>query len=139
MKTILTNVKTFTQDKDGNPLKTRDGKPYTRLNIQTKSHGDRWISGFGNSRNRNWAAGEEVDIEVKENGQYLNFEMPKPVVMGGMDEVARNQLIGIQMDISQIKTALASILALLQTKPEDTEDVEMPFGNFDGPLPEENN
>lgn len=138
MKDVITNLKRFTQDKDGNPLKTKDGRPYTRLNIQVKSRGDKWISGFGNSRNQNWQSGEEVDIEIKENGQYLNFEMPKPVIAGaGLSESQANQLTAIQMDMSQVKTALASILALLQTKPEDLVDAtDMPF---DGPLPEEEN
>lgn len=122
MKVTLTNVKVYTQDKEGKPLKSKEGKPYTRLNIQCKEYGDKWLSGFGNSRNKNWQAGEEVDIEVKQNGEYLNFEMPKPVV--GMAEEDRNMLTRIEMKLNEIHRILTTAP---ENQPMDEELPPMPF------------
>lgn len=65
-------------------VSARTGKPYTALSIKTKEYGDRWLSGFGNHDNMNWAPGMEVHISVteKENPKggdpYLNFETLDP-------------------------------------------------------------
>lgn len=119
MKTTLTQVKRYTKDKDGHPLKTRDGKPYERLNVQVESYGEKWISGFGNSRNKNWQAGDEVEIEVTENGQYLNFSMPKPVVMGGMSEADKEILQQLAAGQTLILAQLKKIEGLLSIPQDD--------------------
>lgn len=122
MKTRLTNIKVYTNDKDGKPLRTKDGKPYTRMNIQIESHGDKWISGFGNARNKSWQIGDEVDVEVKENGQYLNFEMPKPA---GMNPEALNE---IRVGISMLNQRLDRIERLLSTPKEpEISPSDVPF------------
>jgi hypothetical protein len=74
MKVTLTKVYRNTKDKNGVDLKTKDGRPYTRVSIKTQEHGDKWLSGFGAEWNSFWNEGDTVNIEVKENGQYLNFE-----------------------------------------------------------------
>ena len=122
MKTRLTNLKVYNNDKDGKPLKTKDGKPYTRMNIQIESHGDKWLSGFGNARNKNWQIGDEIDVEVKENGQYLNFEMPKPAMGGGMSEDQFNQIIVGQKMLAQKVDQILTILS--------KEDVPPPMPDF---------
>lgn len=73
-----------TTDQFGNQLKTKDGKPYTRLSLQTTQHADRWLSGFDGPRTQDWAEGKEVEIEVVESDRkdkmgrpYLNFSLPK--------------------------------------------------------------
>lgn len=78
MRYIITKIYRNTKDKNNNPLKTKDGRPYERVAIQVDSdeHGGKYISGFGNARNKNWQVGEEININVVQNGQYLNFEMP---------------------------------------------------------------
>jgi len=74
-------VKIYKSDKDkqGNPLKTKDGRPYTRIAIQTPEYGSKWISGFMGYWNSNWAEGMDVDIEIEEKGEYLNFKRPDPL------------------------------------------------------------
>jgi len=37
----------------------------------------KWISGFQNSANKDWKEGDEVEVTIKQNGEYLNFETPK--------------------------------------------------------------
>src|SRR3990167_2193967 len=119
----------------------KTGKPFTSVGIQTIEYASRWLSGFGSQVNAGWNEGDKISVEVtesakldKEGRPYLNFTMPqRPQGSTGLTEAQANQLTGIQLDISQIKSALASILVLLQTKPEDVVDVEdMPF-----PLTEE--
>lgn len=74
-KVTLARVSHFKKDKDGNPLTTRAGKPYTRCLIDTTD--GRKLSGFGNQTTSSWNEGMEVDIEVTESNGYLNFSVPK--------------------------------------------------------------
>lgn len=78
-KVKLEKVYRTTQDKNGNPLVTKQGKPYTRVSIKVadSEYADRWISGFGNSANATWKDGDEVEVAITANGDYLNFEMPR--------------------------------------------------------------
>ena len=76
-------VKLFKSDKnkEGQPLTfNKNGKqvPYTRVAIQTSKHADKWLSAMFTNPNdplNNLAEGERVKINVKENGQYLNFTL----------------------------------------------------------------
>lgn len=88
-KLTLTKVYTTNKDKEGNELKSKKGIPYTRMSIKAQEYGDKWISGFQNKDNKDWKEGDTVEVEIKENGEYLNFETPKKeeVVLGQMTEV----------------------------------------------------
>lgn len=44
------------------------------LSIQTDKHGDKWLSTFKVDGTASWKEGDTVDINVKENGEFLNFE-----------------------------------------------------------------
>lgn len=76
-KVLLTSVYRTEKDKKGNPLKTKDGKPYTRVLIKSEEYGDQLISGFGGDWNKDWKEGEEVTIEItevkKDDKTFLNF------------------------------------------------------------------
>lgn len=80
-KITLTRVTRLTEDKNGSPLTTRDGRPYVRLLINCNEYGDKPLSGFGNKDNAHWKEGDviEVKIEKKQVGdnEYLNFETQK--------------------------------------------------------------
>ena len=73
MKQTITKIYRSDKDKNGNLLKTKDGRPYTRVAIKTQKYGDRFISGFGGDWNENWQIGDSVNIKVEEVGEYLNF------------------------------------------------------------------
>ena len=73
----LQKIARFTTNKDGEALKTKDGRPYTSVTIKVAEHGDKWISGFGNAVNANWRDGDEVELIITPKGEYLNFSMPK--------------------------------------------------------------
>lgn len=76
-KVTLTFVGRYDTKKDGTPLLTKAGKPYTSLRIKCNEHGDKYLSGFDGSQTKDWKIGDTVDIEVEEKGEYLNFSVPK--------------------------------------------------------------
>ena len=76
-KVTITRTYVSDKSKDGIPFTSKAGKPYKKLAIKTTEHGDKWLSGFQNKDNENWKEGDVVDIIVKQNGEYLNFDVPK--------------------------------------------------------------
>lgn len=73
-KVTLEKVSRFSKDKDGNALKTKDGKSYERVLLTVAG---KTISGFGNQSNADWKAGDEVQIDIvsveKDGKTYYNF------------------------------------------------------------------
>jgi len=119
MKTILTKVYRSDKDKEGNPLKTKDGRLYTRVSIKTQEHGDKWLSGFSNWVNDKWKEGDKVEIEVEEKGQYLNFR--------GLSETQRlwNAIAALKLEVSNLKLAVGGAIDEKQTNdnlPQADED-----------------
>jgi len=125
----ITKITRYTKDKQGNPLKTKDGRDYTRVNLQVAEHGQKWISGFGSNTNVNWKEGDEVELIIKENGEYLNFSEPKKI--DAVDEKLEqilNKLTTINLVIQQIKEAtVKSIQGKVQT------DIEYPENDLGEP------
>lgn len=76
-KVTLTFVGRYTTKKDGSPLIGGNGKPYTSLRIKTNEHGDKFMSGFDNAQTKDWKVGDTVEIDVEQNGEYLNFSVPR--------------------------------------------------------------
>lgn len=73
-KVKLTTV--YHADKDRNtkkPYISKEGNPYSKISIKTEQHGDKWLSGFGNTANYFWRKGDIVEIEITENNGFLNF------------------------------------------------------------------
>lgn len=73
MKQTITKIYRSFQDKQGNSLKTKDGRNFERVAIKTQEYGDRYISGFGGDWNENWKIGDIIDIKIEQKGEYLNF------------------------------------------------------------------
>lgn len=76
IKVKLTKIYTTNVDKNKQPLMA-NGRPYTRMSIKCEQYGEKWISGFQNASNKDWKEGDEVEIVLKQNGEYLNFETLK--------------------------------------------------------------
>ena len=101
MQLHLTHVQRYDKDKDGKPLVTKDNRPYTRLVIKATEYGDKLISGFDSMQTRDWKEGVEVEAEVEQKGEYLNFK-----VLNKTDKLAENMelilnkltLIGLKVD-----------------------------------------
>ena len=89
MKLTLTQVNRYTTKKDGSPLITSKGRPYTSVRIKTQEHGDTMISGFGSESNAHWKAGDTVEADVVQKGEYMNFSMPAVEKVANMEQSAR--------------------------------------------------
>lgn len=121
MQVKLTKVSRTTSDKEGNALKTKDGRPYTRISIKTEQHADKYLSGFENADTKNWKEGDTVEIDVTENGQYLNFKVPKKEdKVYDNTETILNKMVGMQLTLDQILAAVKP--AQKKVEPVDEED-----------------
>ncbi len=114
-KVTLARVSHFTKDKEGNPLVSKKGKPYTRCLIDTTD--GRTLSGFGNNTTSNWNEGMEVEIDVstveKNGNTYYNFNTPKA---GAID------LSEVHSKLDQILTILNANSGSLDIPPEHPSD-----------------
>ena len=76
----LTKVFRTDKDKEGNPLVTKQGKPYQKVSIKTTETGDEYINGFGGKTTDAWVEGAKVDIivtsEVYNGKTYKKFQVP---------------------------------------------------------------
>ena len=113
------------------------GKPFTSLGLQTQEHGDKWLSGFDGKETRNWKIGDTVEIEVEQNGEYLNFTVPK--LPQGYNLV-NEDIVFIKITLGRIVAKLEAIEEVLEMKPKpdsypkftgepnfDVKKVETPF------------
>lgn len=113
MRTKLTKVFKADTDKQGKPWLDRKGAKKFRVAIKTSEHGDQWLSGFfyPTSPVLGWKEGDEVDIEVTTQGDYLNFALPK----------AKS---AFETDIENEIKMLWTIVRDLQVKVEGIEEVK---------------
>lgn len=101
-KITLTRVFSTDKNKDGTPLMSKLGKPYSKMSVKCVEHGDKWLSGFKGRENEHWKEGDQVDVIVKQNGDFLNYEVPK-----AEDKLAM-RVSALEVDVMQLKNALAS-------------------------------
>ncbi len=75
MEVKIVRVSHLSNDKNGNPLIAKNGRPYTRCLIDLED--GRKASGFGSALTKTWKDGDTVDIELEQSGQYWNFSVKK--------------------------------------------------------------
>lgn len=103
-KITLTKVYTSDKDKNGVPFVAKaTGRPYSKMSVKCVEHGDKWLSGFKGKENEFWKEGDVVDVIVKQNGEYLNYEVPK-----AEDKLAM-RVSALEVDVMQLKNALAHV------------------------------
>lgn len=116
----ITRIYRTDKSKDGAPLISKKGKPYTRCSIKVSdpAYEDKWLSGFGGKITDAWTEGDVLelgeDILIEENGQYLNFSVPKK------DPEA--QLSMAQDKIKELEAKLASVVV-----DEEIDPKKIPF------------
>lgn len=118
MKLTITKIYRNNKSKEGVPFVSKKGNPYVKVSIKTQEYGDKWLSGFGGGWNMGWKEGDVVEVEVKPNGEYLNFERLDPVIV-----------------LTQRIETLERIVATI--KKQITEDVRGETTIEEPPLPEE--
>ena len=116
----LTSITRYDKDKEGNPLKTKDGRNYTRLVIKCKEYGDKMLSGFDSIQTQSWREGDTVECEVEQKGEYLNFKLPnkQDLVSKQLEQILNNQ--------ATIKLMLVKIGQAVVPQPK--EEVPYPEG-----------
>lgn len=105
-KVTIARIANFTKDKEGNQLKTKDGRPYTRCLVDLTD--GRKVSGFGNVTTSSWNEGDEVEMEITESNGYLNFSVPKAQA-GGMSEMDKEMMRRIDGNVNVIMRKVAEI------------------------------
>lgn len=75
-KVTIEQVYISDKNKDGEPFRTRDGKPFSKVGI--KVNGEWWttLSFSEQDKVRQLKDGEEANVLLEENGQYKNFKLP---------------------------------------------------------------
>lgn len=111
-KATLTKVYTSDKDKNGVAFIAKaSGRPYSKMSIKCVEHGDKWLSGFKGKENEFWKEGDVVDIIVKQNGEYLNYDVPK-----AEDKLAM-RVSALEVDVMQLKNALARVTTPATDRP----------------------
>lgn len=122
MKTKLTFVKRTER------TSSKTGKPFTSISIKTEAHGDKYLSGFGNSDNASWEAGTEVEIDTssvnKDGKEYINFTTPKKAVTPQTESRTANL---IEFKVIPMLENLDIRLSRLEQKAGVIEVVEPPY------------
>ncbi len=135
----MTKISRFDKDKDGQPLKTRDGRPYTRVLINTEQY-EKGLSGFENQDTKNWNVGDEVEVEVEKKGDYLNFKTIKAqdkslAELDGKIEDILNKITGIGLRIGVLADYIMENNPKKKTYPVN--DAPMPFEDITPLRPDE--
>ena len=115
-KLTITRIHKSDKDKNGNLLKTKDGRAYSKLAIKTKEYGDKWISGFLSFWNEHWVEGQVVGAVVEPNGDFLNLKKPDPVAE-------------LEERVKILEQQMSTVLNLPQGHNEEShvEDKNLPF------------
>lgn len=110
-KHILTYVQRY-------PKTSAAGKPYVSMVIKTNAHGDKTLSGFGNKENESWKPGDEVEFNVVQKDQYLNFEVPRGAGGrgGAVDEHLKARIEQIYTEVYNIRQSVVMLTQLLRDK-----------------------
>ncbi len=73
----ITSINRYTTKKDGSPLLSSKGVPYTSVRIKTDVTNDDILSGFENSDTKAWVVGSDIEIDVERKGDFVNFKTLK--------------------------------------------------------------
>lgn len=120
MKVTINKVMRYTEDKNGNPLKTKDGKPYTSLRMQVAEYPDKWMSGFDGKSTASWKEGDVVEVFVEQKGEYLNFKVPNAT------SAATEKIGNLEERVAALeKVVFSSVKEVEQKTPEEQ------FADFD--------
>lgn len=134
-KVKLTKVFQSNKDREGNPLTGQFG-PYYKIGLQTAEYPTKYINGF-NKTELPWKAGDEVEIDIIEKGEYLNFKVPKKddLAVAGVQELEER----VKKLEDLLKTGLAQlksdICLELTGKVQTTKDYHTYTGDLPGTLP----
>ena len=106
-KVKITKIFQSNKDKDGNPLVSQFG-PYYKIGLQTAEYPTKYINGL-NKTQLSWQVGDEVEIDLIEKGEYLNFKLPKK------EDVAVSKVEELEKRVIKLEELLKTGLAQLKS------------------------
>lgn len=117
-KAVITKVYTSDKKKDGSEFKTKGGKKFWRVTIQTDRHGEEWLSSLAfreDDRVMKLSEGDEVTIKVENTEYGLNFQLPSK-----LDIVTED----LQSQINALKARIDAIDGNTQVVPKDASEAQ---------------
>lgn len=129
----ITRVLVSDKKKDGTPYISKEGRPYSKLGLQTEEYGDRWLSGFVGSWNKDWKVGSVVELDLLENvgsdgTKYLNFSKPDPIT-----ELTR-QFNSLADRVSSLEARFVSPAPVVRSAVSDAETAPVKISESDLPF-----
>ena len=123
----IKEITRYDKDRDGNPLKTKDGRSYTRvvLEVSEVKYAGKKMSGFENYQTKNLKIGDNVEMEVTRSGEYLNFRLPNK------EDRLFKQMEEINGKLVKMNNGIQQILTHLQPTQPKVEEVPYPEGEPD--------
>lgn len=101
METLkITRVFISDKKKDGTPLIDKNGKAYRKIAIKCDKYGDKWLSSFINRQDddmNSWKEGDVVNVEVEENGDFLNFRVPTKL------DLLESRILKLEKEMLELK------------------------------------
>ena len=73
-KLLIQKIERQFTNKAGETLINKNGKPYSFIKVHS---GGKIYSAFGGTWNDAWKEGEVIEVDVQQNGNYLNIIAPK--------------------------------------------------------------
>ena len=120
LKTTITKIYRSDKKKDGTPLINKNGNAYEKISIQTNQNGDKWVGGFSNETNKAWNVGDSVDIDVTQNGDWLNFKEVKAT-----DGISKTDFEKLESRVSNLEKRIA--LMGTESKADEIDLGKIPF------------
>src|ERR1041385_2426123 len=115
-------VRVTVKKKTTEMIQTKYGKKEkTNLQVLTEKGKTLWVGGFSNAITQLWKEGDDLDLEVEQNGKYWNFKTPS------MDQLILEHLDKILKLLSNGTNYRSSIMATGQfpiKEPPMEEEIE---------------
>jgi hypothetical protein len=129
-KLTIQKIARFDTNKEGDTLTTKDGRPYTRVILNTKEYPSDKISGFGSPVTDAWKEGDVVEVIIEEKGEYVNFKLPK-AGDAAMQKIL-GELTAIKLELRALKEAVVpqkkgKFNAFDEPTFDDSEPTDVPF------------
>lgn len=130
-KVTVKTIKNYDKDKEGNTLTGKFG-PYYKYGLTCDEYPTKTIYGIGN-KPLNWQEGQEIEIDIEEKGEWLNFKLPKK------EDVAVSKVEELEKRVKKLEDLLKTGIAQLKSdicleltgKVQTTKDLE----NYNKPHP----
>ncbi len=86
------------------------------------------MSGFNNAQSNSWKEGDEVEIDIEQKGEYMNFKVPKAEdKTDGKLEQILNYLVGLKMDVAAIDAKLQAKARVVTEDNYPVNEEDVPF------------